>query len=564
MCGRRDSFITHRAFCDALAEESARVNTAGGHMMMNSSMPSAMMNQGHGGGPPGLGCNVVMMGSGSNRPPAASPSPALRAAGAPPPQQQQQQQQQQLQQAPPRLGSNISGGVSAASHLMGNNNLMDPHLLAASRTTAPPLLGSNAMPPHDQLPTDSLHGGSGKNHEQHQLLGGGGANSRAPSNRLSLWPPASTVDFPFMGSETQLSMDSLAALHRGGGHSHSHSHSSGNHNMVQFDHNLYEPKPLSSHYNSNMLQMSSSSSSSSSSSAAAATNLPAFMSDMAGFPGSSTLGGLSSDQFAGLSSFANRQLNSHLAAAMGGSLQQGMNQAAAPPVSSLFNLQSSSANSSAQMSATALLQKAAQMGASASSENPVGFLKGLAGPDYSSMLSSSASIWGGSSSSNAQQQHQRQGGGNHLNVNTNNNNNNMLGRSAGAAAGDHHHLMQPPAGMGNHGGVDHLSHSSLHLLQQSQQHQRSGGGPMNSAASPYSFSDHELSGNAMIRAAANNEYGSKNSAGMEHGMNSSGLSSSNTQNQNQNNHQQQHHQHDGDDTYGNGNGHNVDFDDVFD
>ena len=66
---------------------------------------------------------------------------------------------------------------------------------------------------------------------------------------------------------------------------------------------------------------------------------------------------------------------------------------------------------------------------------------------------------------------------------------------------------------------------------------------MNSAASPYSFSDHELSGNAMIRAAANNEYGSKNSAGMEHGMNSSGLSSSNTQNQNQNNHQQQHHRH---------------------
>lgn len=43
---RRDSFITHRAFCDALAEESARVNTGVGHLggsASNAAMAGLMM-----------------------------------------------------------------------------------------------------------------------------------------------------------------------------------------------------------------------------------------------------------------------------------------------------------------------------------------------------------------------------------------------------------------------------------------------------------------------------------------------------------------------------------------
>jgi len=58
---RRDSFITHRAFCDALAEESARAVTAAAAVVAGQHHPGMLFSQAGGGGgsaglhlPPGV------------------------------------------------------------------------------------------------------------------------------------------------------------------------------------------------------------------------------------------------------------------------------------------------------------------------------------------------------------------------------------------------------------------------------------------------------------------------------------------------------------------------------
>lgn len=56
---RRDSFITHRAFCDALAEETARMNAANAHFNLNTAAANNNLNYHHLMGP-NLGPAVAM------------------------------------------------------------------------------------------------------------------------------------------------------------------------------------------------------------------------------------------------------------------------------------------------------------------------------------------------------------------------------------------------------------------------------------------------------------------------------------------------------------------------